>query len=303
MIVFWLQMPKRIYLDTNLWNALFFQKVDPGDLMGRLGRRDALLAFSSHNLYEIAKSFHETNAVTKATGKKLVRFLMAFLNGPVEHPVEGSELLKIEVSAIRFLRAPSPSDVFVKASATDRFRQQARKLLKGPLRPEDAEFISNWKMMVRSLRVAQINHLDKAPGFSATLKAQQFKTFLDAESTSLQAVRILEFHLHKALQGLSSGELQRLEHTLVHSSSAPYARGLVRQTLYGNWRAANHGGLAPDVFDDTHHILTATYCDIYATGEAKQSHANDILASKTLFRVYPSDGSIAIDDWLVGLAE
>lgn len=296
-------MPKRIYLDTNLWNELFFQKIDPADLMKRLKGRHACLAFSSHNLYEIAKSFHETNAATRAKGKELVAFLLAFLDGPVEHPVEGTELLRLEANALRFLRAPSPSEVFVKASATNRFRQQARELLKGPLRPDAADFISKWKLMVRNLRVAQMDRLDGMPALSASLKAQHLKSFLAAESTSLQAVLILDFHLHNVLPGLRPGELRRLSHTLVHSGSASYARGVVRATLYGNWRAANHDGLAADVFDDIHHILTATYCDIYATGEAKQSYALDLLASKTLFRAYPWDGSVSIDDWLASLVE
>jgi hypothetical protein len=293
-----------MYLDTDLWNALFCQKVDPGDLMERLDARGACLAFSSHNLYEIAKSFHETKATTKAKGKELVAFLTAFFNDPVEHPVESSDLLKAEAFAHKFLRAPFASEIFVKASATNLFKQESRALLKEPLRSDIADFISKRKMKTRNLRVNQMEHLGSRPALSARLKViprEQLKSFLDAESTSSQALRILDFHLRHVLPGLPSGELRRLSNMLLHSGSAPFAHGLIRSALYMNWRAANHGGLAPDVPDDMYHILNATYCDIYATGEAKQSHAIDLLASRTLFRAYPWSESVAINDWLVSL--
>jgi hypothetical protein len=79
---------KRIYLDTDLWNALFYQKIDPGNLMQRLLERNAYLTFSSHNLYEIAKSFLGTKTRTKAKGQDLVAFLMNFFDGSIQHPID-----------------------------------------------------------------------------------------------------------------------------------------------------------------------------------------------------------------------
>jgi len=119
--------------------------------------------------------------------------------------------------------------------------------------------------------------------------------------TSSQAVRILDFHLSHVFPAPPSRELRNLSSLLLYSRSAPFAHALVKATFYMNWRAANHSGLAPDVPDDMYHILNATYCDIYATGEAKQSYATHLLAPRTLFKPYPRDGSISVDDWMVSL--
>jgi predicted nucleic acid-binding protein len=104
---------KRIYLDTDLWNALFNQKINPDKLMQRLREKGAYLVFSSHNLYEIAKSFHRTKDQTKAKGKELVAFLMKFFEGPILHPIESGELLKAEANVNKFMRAPFPDEIFV----------------------------------------------------------------------------------------------------------------------------------------------------------------------------------------------
>jgi len=161
----------RIYLDTDIWNALFCQNVRPANLMERLARRNAGLAFSSHNLFEIAKSFHETKAETRAKGKKLVAFLSEFFDGPIEHPVETGQLLIAEAKAHKFLRAPFADEIFVKASDTNLFRQESQALLSEPLRPDIADFIAKRKLKVQNLRIGCMGNLASRPALSDRLKA------------------------------------------------------------------------------------------------------------------------------------
>jgi len=295
---------KRIYLDTDLWNKLFYQKRNPGKLMQRLQEKSACLAFSSHNLYEIAKSLHETKDSTRAKGKELLKFLMTFFNGSIVHPVESGELLKAEANVNKFMRAPFPSEIFVSASETNLFRVESAALLEEPLRPDIADFISNRKMKVADLRTNQMARLANSPALLARMKAVaqiDLKPFLDVESKSLQALRILDFHLRNVFPDLPWAIVRELSNILLHSGIAPFTHSLIRATLYMNWRSANFGGLASDVPDDMYHVLNATYCDIYATGEASQGYATDLLASKTSFKVYPRDKAVTIDDWLVSL--
>jgi hypothetical protein len=293
---------KRIYLDTDLWNTLFHQKADPDALMERLKAKNACLVFSSHNLYEIAKSFHDTKAGTKAKGKELVAFLRKFFAGPIQHPIESGELLKAEANVNKFMRAPFASEIFVSAQETDLFLIETEALLREPLRPDIAEFIKNRKMKVADLRAGQMTRLADRPALLARMRAiapKDLRAFLELESKSAQALRILDFHLHSVFPNLPWGIVREVSNILLNSGIAPFAHSLIRATLYMNWRAANHGGLASDIPDDMYHMLGATYCDIYATGEARQAYASDMLVSKTTFKVYLRQGSLA--DWLVSL--
>jgi hypothetical protein len=297
-------MVKRIYLDTDMWNALFYQGVNPPDLMRSLQAKGSCLVFSSHNLYEIAKSFHGTRAQTKSRGVKLVEFLLNFFDGAVEHPVDHAELLRTEVNTNKLLRGAFKDEVFVKASGTDFFKSESKGLLGEPLRTDIDAFISNRKGKVEDLRNNQKNHFAKHPELADRLRSisrENLSAFLTTESRSSQGLKILEFHLRNVIPGLPPLVGRELANILVHSGVAPFTHSLVRATLYTNWRAANYGALAGDVPDDMYHMLGATYCDLYATGEAKQIYAKDLLASKTRFASYPWDQSISTDDWLVGL--
>lgn len=46
-----------VYLDTNLWNALFNQSVHVDALLDSLDKRDIRLVLSDESLYELAKTF------------------------------------------------------------------------------------------------------------------------------------------------------------------------------------------------------------------------------------------------------
>jgi hypothetical protein len=74
----------------------------------------------------------------------------------------------------------------------------------------------------------------------------------------------------------------------------------VRSNLYSNWRAANRGSNPADLLDDVLHVLQAIYCEIYATGEAKQAeYASLILTPNTTVAIY--DQSVPVDQWLLSL--
>jgi hypothetical protein len=295
---------KRIYLDTDLWNKLFYQNADPENLMDRLRARGANLVFSSHNLYEIAKSFHRTKVETKVKGKELVNFLLKFFAGTIQHPVESGELLKAEASANKFGRGVFESEVFVKASATNLFSDEAKALLQEELRPDIDEFISQRKEKLGNLRIKQMNHLANRPDLVARMKeipSEGLTAYLLSESRSRRSLKVLDYHVRNVLPDLSPVMVRELSNVLLNSGAAPFTHSLVRATLYMNWRAANYGGLPTDIPDDMYHMLGATYCDVYATGEANQRYAKELIASDTLFQSYPRNGAVTVDDWLESL--
>ena len=65
---------------------------------------------------------------------------------------------------------------------------------------------------------------------------------------------------------------------------------------YYNWRCATRGSNRFDLMDDMLHVLQATYCDIYATAEAKQSEYASHLLARTRVEIYGRQ--TPIDRWL-----
>jgi hypothetical protein len=46
-----------IYLDTNIWNALCDQNVDPKSMVTALAAKSSAIVFGSHNVFELAKTW------------------------------------------------------------------------------------------------------------------------------------------------------------------------------------------------------------------------------------------------------
>jgi hypothetical protein len=230
---------------------------------------------------------------------------MDFFHGPILHPIELGELLRVEANVSKFLRAPFTDEIFVKSHETNLFKTEAQALLQDPLRPDIDGFIASRKTKIQDLRTGQMARLAAKPALLARLKTIERKDlnkFLDRELHSAQALRILDFHLHHVFPRLPTAMLRELSLILLDSGIALFTHSLLRATFYMNWRAANYGGFASDVPDDMYHMLSATYCDIYATGEARQRYAIDLLASKTSFKAYPGRKTIELVEWLVTLA-
>lgn len=79
------------------------------------------------------------------------------------------------------------------------------------------------------------------------------------------------------------------------------ARSIVKSDLYYNWRCAHRESNPRDLLEDIYHVLNASYCDVYATGEAKQSeYASLLLTTGTRVEIY--DGQTTIHQWLLDLA-
>ena len=76
------------------------------------------------------------------------------------------------------------------------------------------------------------------------------------------------------------------------------ACGIVRSVIYYNWRCVHRGSNPPDLLDDMYHVLSAPYCDIYATEEIKQKeYACTILQGPTQVHIYQRGERL--DDWLL----
>ena len=68
-----------IYPDTNVWNALCDQEIDPARLGAALFARDASLVLSYHTVYEFLKTFLGSGDKARLRGAKL----FSCLNDPI----------------------------------------------------------------------------------------------------------------------------------------------------------------------------------------------------------------------------
>lgn len=75
---------------------------------------------------------------------------------------------------------------------------------------------------------------------------------------------------------------------------------MVRGDLYANWRCAHRNSNPRDLTEDMQHVLSASYCDIYATSEPGQfEYAGLLLSNGNRLAFY--DKQVPLDSWLLGL--
>jgi predicted nucleic acid-binding protein len=89
----------RIYLDTNIWNAICNQVVDAKALLASLAAKNAALVISPHTVYELARTFTGKKPTGKVQGMKLFSCVNAFFDLDILCSKELMELLHEEVLA------------------------------------------------------------------------------------------------------------------------------------------------------------------------------------------------------------
>jgi hypothetical protein len=158
------------------------------------------------------------------------------------------------------------------------------------------------KRMKRCRRVAgdQRTHFAQREALRKKLKSilqSHLPTWLQSETMSPYGVEVLYQHLKHMLR---EGPTTEYAKAVLQSPAAHASRGLVRCDLYSNWRSANRGSNPADLIDDVLHVLQAIYCNIYATGDAKQEeYASLILTPTMTIAIY--DRSVPVDEWLLSL--
>ena len=101
-----------IYLDTNLWNALCDQKVDPKTLVTALALKSSTIVFGSHNVFELAKTFMPATQQSTTRGRQLFSYVAGFLELGIPIVRENMELLQLKAGA--FIAGTIQIDPFLK---------------------------------------------------------------------------------------------------------------------------------------------------------------------------------------------
>jgi hypothetical protein len=279
-----------------LWNELCDQGVEPSSFVARLREKDACLAIGSHDFYEIANSFR--NSEKHARGRLLFSDFSQYLIAETLLIKDNMELLAHEMEASR-LQLPFLTTTL---SGKDRVLIVARaeQFANGELDEESARFLETQKSFADSTRTVQIAFLGGRPDIKGQLRlipADQLSQWLDGETNSLVGTEILAHQIRRRFYDVSLIRAAQFAAVLL-SKKMRFSMAIIRCDLYYNWRCANRESVPRDVIDDIYHILNAVYCDVYATAEAKQGkYAPLLLSNETQVAIY--DKKTPIDEWLI----
>jgi len=287
-----------IYLDTNLWNRLLDQGVDPQQLIRDLLAERTNLAVSSQALYELARTF-EKNPVR---AQKLFSYLKTYLDAGIIAAHDNMQQLHGEVRALQ--TGANGVVAFYGQPEYEEMRAEVDKLAQGIVDGRAKEFVARREQFSRDTRSDQRAHFDvrkDARDSLAAITEQQLSTWLQSECLKPRGTAILAGHIKRIYDDISERAAFATAHYLLRIPQSRISRGIVRADLYLNWRFATRGSNPRDLIDDVYHVLNASYCSLYATAESGQaSYASLLLPSSVYASFY--DEKTPVGDWLVGQA-
>lgn len=292
-------VPKLIYLDTNLWNRLLDQNVDPMELLSSLQRCDSSLALSGQNVYELTQTFR----TSAERGKALFRYLKVYVDAEIVGAYDNMDLLRAEVAAL-YTRADSVVSYYKPADYAA-LKAEVAKLAQGIVDDRAQAFLAERKEFAKASRDDQKEHFEQRPDMRERLLAVSedgLEAWLDEQVAGNVGAALLTGHLIRVYESpMTDAAISTALGLLQHPASRT-SKALVRADLYSNWRCARRGSNPRDLVDDMYHVLNAAYCDVYATAEAGQKDYASLLLSRwTRPLIY--DGNSSLADWLVSRAE
>ena len=289
--------PKIIYLDTNLWNRLLDQNVEPVSLLSNLQQCGYSLALSGQNVYELTRTFE----TSKDRGKDLFRYLKIYVDAGIAGAYDGMDLLRNEVKT---LYARSDSVVaFYSSPDYSALKAEVAKLAQGIVEERAQTFLSERVEFARATRESQKAHLENRPNMKARFLAvdkDSLAAWLDQEMSGNAGAALLSAHLLRVYESRDADAAISTALGLLQHPAPRIAKAVVRADLYSNWRCAHRGSNPRDLIDDMYHVLNAAYCDVYATAEAGQKeYASLLLCQCTRPAIY--DEKTPLRDWLLTL--
>jgi hypothetical protein len=190
-------IPKLIYLDTNLWNRLLDQNVDPSALLSKLERCDSSLALSGQNVYELALTFQTSTD----RGKELFRYLKVYVEAGIVGAYDNLDLLRAEVTAL-YARSDSVVSYYNPADY-DALKAEVTKLADGIVDQRAQSFLSKRMGLAKASREDPKTHLEQRPDFKARLLAVSengLAAWLDEQVSGKVGTALLIGHLNSVYE-------------------------------------------------------------------------------------------------------
>jgi hypothetical protein len=289
-----------IYLDTNLWDALFDGGVQPEQFIPRLARTNKHLILGLHAFYESARIFQSPHPDAQQRGQALFGFLGRYLNAGISIAKDQSELLPAEMLVIK--EGSLKVDFFYPQDDREKIIAECLQLSNGFHSEIAKRFVEEQLGFAKKNRDGIISHLEANPKLMSMLSAIQpdgVERWLQKESVTERGHSNLARHIRLRFPQVPDAHIGQYAVSLLLPPMKRFARGLVRADLYLHWRYAQYDALRKDLLDDVYHVLNSSYCDRYATADPKQQYAPLLLTSNTKVSIWSRDN--AVGEWLESL--
>jgi hypothetical protein len=291
-----------IYLDTCLWNALFEQSVDPGNLMAGLEAKGSGLVLSDENVFELAKTFWESGPTGLQQGTALFSYLKGFTDASIRVTKDNMSMVAAEMTSIQLqigiIHPYLTPDDYDTAKST--IEDHAR----GQLSERTREHVE-WRIRSNeSGRRGIAHYIDSAPVLQRALGSvseEELPGWIRWVRSTTDGVNYLAWQIKHYFDDKPFEDIYEYAQLLQRSTANRVAMGLTARNFYFNWRYVHHDSIKKDLFFDSQHIVNANYCDVYATKEPKQArYAHLLLTPATRVCVYDPT-QMPINQWLLSL--
>jgi hypothetical protein len=293
-----------IYLDTNLWNHLFKQSIDVEGFLPALDAKAIRLVLGDESIYELLRTFPLSGQRNPQTAMDLFSYLREFTSKPIPIAKTNMELVASEMWALK--RNEETIDPIVTQGDQDLIHAVIEGVANGEVSDRERNHIA-WRVSQASAnRAGQIQHLKDevvTKAYLRTISSERFPDWLDREAKGQVARGHLAWEIQQYFTESTREDANEYAAALQPRPQFRAARGIIRRTLYYNWRCAHRDSIPGDLYFDSNHILNSTYCDIYATEEAAQAeYAGHLLSTATSVQIYDRAAFPSIADWLLSLA-
>jgi hypothetical protein len=237
-----------IYLDTNLWNALCDQGVEPGRLLESLNAKGSRLVLSHQTVFELAKTF----AKAPERGKQLFSYIKEFVFADALCTKEITGVLESEMRA---LQSPALGiRPFLPPENHREFRRGVAGLANGDFGDQANEFVKERVELGIAERMGPGSYLENRPHIRRQLRRvtpSKLGPWMERETTTAQGLMLLTQQIIRQFGGVPAhSEAVAWAFWLISSPACQLARSLVRHDLYYNWRFAFNGSIPKDLYPD-----------------------------------------------------
>ncbi len=248
------------YLDNNAFDHLL-DNGPPNPTISRVFRAQGIrIIISEHNIHEIVSCWKSEKPEKVQRGQKLIRYIL---------DLERTSLLLPTPHLIRFEIAPMIHNVlpgpFLDTESETLTREQLLRFAAGGLREEDlANLHRRWGDKEKERGFYENLRQKESVGLSAP--ADEFRDFVVRNRRLAAAVA--ERIVLRYLTEIPERERRKIAKMAASRiAKCPALRSAVRANLLLSYRIMQGKKTRHDVWDDLCHCISATYADVFVTGD------------------------------------
>lgn len=278
---------KTIYLDTTAWNVLASQLPDHEMLSGSFRRQSARLAIGNFNRVELEQTFLNPNSHDQA---RALLYCLQKAQDDALYIKDPAETIVAEMWALKY-----GGRVEYSYDSKDRTKhmEELHRCIVGGVDEARCKVLNERRNSNRAEQYKIAQKRVDSPHLRNELrsvKPDELKNWLQSQCQSKHGSSVLTDVLQARFPEVYRNELLLYARNLLISPVGLASRALVRANLYVFWRYAMQdkaGQLVTrSLFDDTFHLVGATYCDSYITCDADQQKYWDLVLPSHCKRIF-----------------